>query len=116
MMKKTLSILCGAALFAAVLWFVPVHVSSAAEPESDRLEYVTLRWAGRDNTHVIRPNGEVEFLGPQFAAIKKPNRADDRSFYMNVALNALAKQGFELVAMTPDDYVMKRKASRRASE
>jgi len=28
---------------------------------------------------------------------------------MNIALNALAKEGFELAAMTSDDYVMKRK-------
>ena len=27
-------------------------------------EYVTIRWAGRDNTHVIRSGGRVEFIGP----------------------------------------------------
>lgn len=80
----------------------------AAELTTGRYEYATIRWAGRDNTHLIRPNGDVEFLGPQLKAIRKPERADDRSFYMNIAMNALAKEGYELVAMTSDDYVMKR--------
>src|SRR5215472_8834959 len=67
-------------------------------------EYITIRWAGRDNTHVIRPNGEVEFVGAQLKNFKKPDRADDRSFYMNIVMNGLAKEGWELAAMTPDDY------------
>jgi hypothetical protein len=71
-------------------------------------EYITIRWAGRDNTHVIRPNGEVEFVGAQLKNFKKPDRADDRSFFMNIVMNGLAKEGWELAAMTPDDYVMKR--------
>jgi hypothetical protein len=71
-------------------------------------EYVTIRWAGRDNTHVIRPNGEVEFVGSQLKNFKKPDRADDRSFCMNIVMNGLAREGWELTAMTPDDYVMKR--------
>ena len=51
----------------------------------------------------------MEFLGSQFNKIKRPDRADDRSFYMNIALNALAKEGYELAAITSDDYVMKRR-------
>ena len=54
-------------------------------------------------------SGNVEFLGSQFNKIKRPDRADDRSFYMNIALNALAKEGYELAAITSDDYVMKRR-------
>jgi hypothetical protein len=83
----------------------------AAEPDAgEAFEYATLRWAGRENTHVIRPSGNVEFIGTQLTKIKKPDRADDRSFYMNVALNALAREGYQLVAMTPDDYVLRRRA------
>jgi hypothetical protein len=71
-------------------------------------EYATLRWGGRENTHVIYPSGNVEVLANQFKGIKKPDRADERAFFMNLAMNALARQGYELVAMTPDDYVFKR--------
>lgn len=90
---------------------VILQQSFAADPStvtSGTYEYVTIRWAGRDNTHVIRPNGEVEFVGAQLKNFKKPDRADDRSFYMNVVMNGLAREGWELAAMTPDDYVMKR--------
>ena len=76
---------------------------------TEHTEYLTLRWAGRENTHLIRPSGQVEFIGKQLANSKKPERADDRSFYMNIALNALAKDGYELSAMTSDDYVLKRR-------
>jgi hypothetical protein len=71
-------------------------------------EYATLRWDGRDNTHVIYPGGHVEILAANFKTIKKPERADERSFFMNLAMNALARQGYELVAMTGDDYVFRR--------
>jgi len=71
-------------------------------------EYATLRWAGRDETHVIYPGGKVEVLGSKFKGVKKPERADERAYFMNLAMNALAGQGYELVAMTPDDYVFKR--------
>ena len=62
----------------------------------------------RDNTHVIRPSGRVEFAGPQLASVKRPDHADDRSFYMNVVMNALAKEGYEFAGMTPDEIVMRR--------
>jgi hypothetical protein len=77
-----------------------------------KFEYATIRWSGRDNTHVVRPSGEVEFVGPQFEKIKKPNRADDRSFYMNVVMNALSKEGYEFVGISNDDIVMKRPVVR----
>jgi hypothetical protein len=44
--------------------------------------------------------------------VKKPDRADERSFYLNIVVNALAKEGYELAAMTSDDIVMKRPAIR----
>ena len=113
-MKNT-SILVGIAtvILVTVLW--GSAPSRASETVVARMEYITLRWDGRDNTHVIRPGGAVECLGPKFKAIKKPDRTDDRSFFMNLALNALAQQGYELVAMTPDDYILRRAATSSAS-
>jgi len=103
-------------LFAAAVALVALlllfqHSDAADSPAPTPLityEYVTVRWAGRDNTHVIRPNGEVEFVGAQLKNFKKPDRADERSFCMNIVMNGLAREGWELAAMTPDDYVMKR--------
>jgi hypothetical protein len=109
-MKTKLLLLLATALVitsAALLPFLATAAESGTGPE-----YATLRWAGRDNTHLIRPNGMVEILGPKFAGAKKPDKVDDRSFFMNLAMNALAREGYELVAMTPDDYVFKRAANR----
>ena len=89
--------------------FYQQPIAAADNESSETFEYATIRWAGRENTHVIRPSGNVEFIGTQLTKVKKPDRADDRSFYMNIALNALAKEGYELVAMTPDDYILKRR-------
>jgi hypothetical protein len=100
---------------AALIFTASALTLAAADspaPISATYEYVTIRWAGRDNTHVIRPNGEVEFVGSQLKNFKKPDRADERSFCMNIVMNGLAREGWELAGMTPDDYVMKRQIKR----
>ena len=85
----------------------------AAEPTTfQSYEYATIRWAGRENTHLIRSNGEVEFLGPILTKIPRPDRAGERAFYMNIAMNAVAKQGFEFAGISNDEIVMKRSVAR----
>jgi hypothetical protein len=71
-------------------------------------EIATIRWDGRENTHVIRPNGKVEFLGTLLAGASRPKGAEDRAFYLNVAMNALAKEGYQFAGRTDDEVVMKR--------
>jgi hypothetical protein len=71
-------------------------------------EYVTIRWAGRENTHVIRANGKVEFLTAVLGKTQRPDRTDDRAFYMNLAMNAVAREGYEFAGMTHDEIVMRR--------
>ena len=73
-------------------------------------EYATIRWSGKENTHIIRPGGQVEFIGAQLRLLQRPEKADDRSFYMNAALNGLVKEGYELVAFTSDEIIVKRTA------
>ena len=81
----------------------------AAEPVTPRaVEYATIRWGGRENTHIIRPGGQVEFVGLELRKVTRPDRTDERSFYMNVVLNGLTKEGYRLVAMTHDDVMMER--------
>lgn len=71
-------------------------------------EYVTIRWAGKENTHIIRPGGQVEFVGHELRKLAKPDRTDDRAFYMNAVMNGLTKDGFEFAGMSTDEIVMKR--------
>jgi hypothetical protein len=102
MKKKSI----GLSLLAAVVF--GIAIVRAQQSATPKFEYVTIRWGGRDNTHVIRPGGTVEFIGIELRKLPKPNAADERAFYMNAALNGLAAQGFEIAAMTSDDVVMRR--------
>jgi len=97
------------ALIAAGAWFAfRLYAADASEPP--RYEYVTIRWAGKENTHIVRPGGKVEFVGSELRKAQKPDRADDRAFYMNLVMNGLAKDGFEFAGMSSDEIVMKRAA------
>jgi hypothetical protein len=109
-MKKLLVILASVVVcFGAAYLFS----TKAAEPDSFQThEYVTIRWSGRENTHLVRASGKVEFLGQLFTKLQRPERVDERAFYMNIAMNALAKEGYEFAGMTHDEIVMKRQISR----
>lgn len=112
MKPARLTLLLTAAILAGgiVLW--PRLPLRAQGTPGGTTEYLTIRWAGRDNTHVIRPGGQVEFIGPQIRKLPRPDRCDERSFYMNVAMNGLVKEGWEFAGMTPDDIVMRRTTGR----
>jgi hypothetical protein len=77
-----------------------------------RCEYITIRWAGRENTHIIRPGGQVEFVSSELRKASKPDRADDRAFYMNLVMNGLTKDGYEFAGMSSDEIVMKRQVPK----
>jgi hypothetical protein len=99
------SICVGLALLTAIL---VIRSSAQDQPAKGAFEYVTIRWGGKDNTHLIRPGGKVEFVGFELRKLAKPDRADERSFYMNAAMNGLTKDGFEFAGMTSDEIIMKR--------
>ncbi len=88
--------------------FVIKLLAAEPLPSSARYEYVTIRWAGPENTHIIRPDGQVEFIAAELRKLHKPDRADNRSFYLNAAMNGLTKEGFEFAGISNDDIVMKR--------
>jgi hypothetical protein len=93
-------------IFGIILISKVVYAETVSPPV--RYEYVTIRWAGKDNTHIIRPGGEVEFIGYEIKKAKKPERADERSFYMNLILNGLTKEGYEFAGMTTDEIILRR--------
>jgi len=87
--------------------------SHGAEPTTFQVaEFVTIRWDGRDNTHVIRPSGKVEKLKPLFERVPRPEGIDERTYYLNVAMNAVAKEGYDFAGMTQDQIVMRRPLAR----
>ncbi|MEI6340365.1 MAG: hypothetical protein WCR07_00280 [Verrucomicrobiota bacterium] len=100
-----LAVAVGCLALATVCWpRVSAQVHGAAPYE----EYLTIRWGG-NNTHVIRPGGKVEFIGPELRKFPTPRNCDERSFVMNVAMNGLVKEGWEFAGMTSDDIIMKRR-------
>lgn len=109
-MKPKLSVIAAIALLFAT--FLVTRLLAADSPPSPTHEYATIRWGGRENTHIIRPGGKVEFVGSELRKVVRPDRTDDRSFFMNVVMNGLSKEGYEFAGMTADEIVMKRPMSR----
>ncbi len=100
------TILLAVCLLGAVL-IARLFAAGPNQPSAG-YEYVTIRWAGKENTHIIRPGGQVEFIGSELRKMPKPDRADDRAFYMNLAMNGLTKEGYEFAGMSSDEIVMRR--------
>ena len=96
----------------AVLVFCLLRLPAADASTPARHEYATIRWDGRDNTHIIRPGGQVENLRAELRKAKKPDGTDERAFYMNLVMNGLAKEGYEFAGMTNDEIVMKRTVTK----
>jgi hypothetical protein len=112
-MKSTRPIVVlGIMLLLSTVFIIHLVAAQSNEPKPGAAyEYATIRWAGRDNTHVVRPGGQVEVLGPELRKMLKPDRADDRAFYMNLAMNGLAKEGYEFAGMDSDDIIMRKAIS-----
>ena len=116
--KKSLSnlmktiLLCSLTV-ATVILFLFLQMGRAAEPRTfQTYEYATIRWAGREHTHLIRPSGQIEMLAPLLMPIKRQDRVEERTYLMNIALNAVAKEGFELASATPDEIILRRATNR----
>jgi len=103
-------------LASAILLFGALHLIQADEPSAPvRFEYCTIRWGGRDNTCIIRPNGKPDFIGSKLFRISRPDRVDERAFYLSLTMNALGKEGYEFAgAINNDEIVMKRIARESA--
>lgn len=104
-------------IYLSAVFVIGCAISHFAVKAADAIrfqtfEYATIRWDGRENTHLIRPNGTTETLGPILNKVKRPDRVDERAFYMNIAMNAVAHEGYEFAGMTPDEIVMKRALAR----
>lgn len=111
LMKRQAVLLTLAA--AALLWMaLRPRLASAQTAVFQIEEYVTIRWDGPENTHVIRPSGKSESLGSTLGKIPRPSRTDERAFYMSLAMNALAREGYVFAGMNPDEIVMTRPVAR----
>jgi hypothetical protein len=102
-------------LIAAIVacWGVYHFTAKAAEGGGfQTYEFATIRWAGRENTRLVRPNGKVEVLRSVLNRVQHPDGMDERAFYMNVAMNAVATEGYDFAGMTQEEIVMKRPVAK----
>jgi len=115
-MKKSKVILLAAALSLAglcLLTSLAAERNTTAEPTSFQVaEFITIRWDGPDNTCVIRPSGKIDKLKQLFGRYPRPDGVDERVYYMTVAMNAVAKEGYEFAGMANDEIVMRRSIPR----
>ena len=105
MKNLTLLILVGA--LSVGTW----HLLTASGTEIPTLqtgEIAMIRWDGHDNSFIVRPNGKVEKLGPLFERFPRPAGIDERIYFMTIAMNAIAKEGFEFAGAVDGHVVMKR--------
>jgi hypothetical protein len=89
------------------------NTTAATEPAPVSAEYATVCWAGaRENMRVVLPDGKVDLLGARLARTTLPDGTEPRLYYLNHAMNALGKEGWEFAGMADDQIVMKRAVRR----
>lgn len=109
-MKKLVPVLLATVLSLATSFLAQ---SRATEEQSiQTVEFATIRWDGRENSFVVRPNAKVEKLRPLFERFPRPDGIDERIYYMTVAINAVAKEGFEFAGTLNEHVIMKRPVTR----
>ena len=110
-MKKLILCVLTATLTLAASQLIKLR---ADEPSTfQTVKFATIRWDGRENTYLIRPNGKVDKFKQVFEkAPPRPDGIDERTYYMTIAMNAAAKEGFDFAGMTQEQFVMKRPVTR----
>jgi hypothetical protein len=73
-------------------------------------EYIDIRWDGTDRMCIVYPDGRVDFIGKDLEKVSRPDDANKRAFYMTLAVNKMATQGYEVVAMISDEILMRRRS------
>lgn len=78
-------------------------------------EYVGVRYLSGDRVMIVFPDGTPKLLS-ELTKYKRPNWADDRIFNLSIAMNYLAKQGYEPIRSPTgnpdkDDVWMRRDVS-----
>lgn len=84
-------------------------LGAVAQDMASQVEYIDIRWDGTDRMCIVFPDGRVEFVGKELEKVPRPDDANKRAFYMTLAMNRMAAQGYEFVGMISDEIVMKRR-------
>lgn len=83
----------------------------AADSAGAHYEYALIRWDGK-NTHIVWPDGRVEFETSVYQGMVRPEHVDERAQFMAYLMNMLAKQGYEFAGLASGEQVTMRKLVR----
>ena len=75
-------------------------------------EYATISYHGKEKTQAILPDGKLENFSPLLMNVVRPSGMEERTLFLNIAINALAKQDYEVVTVSTEEVVMKRRAKK----
>ena len=95
-------------LIVATLALLGCAWGSSRADDAGKVEYLDIRWDGTDRMCIVFPDGHVDFVGHELERVIRPDDANKRAFYMTLAMNKMAAQGWELASMISDEIVMKR--------
>lgn len=90
-----------------------VTLAQSAQPEQ-AFEYASARF-DNDTTCIVWPDGSVEKVATTIGR-KDPGTADIRIWYLTVAMNLMARKGFQVVYIDNKDVVMSRSGTRPVRE
>lgn len=93
----------------------PALDAPTGQPRPGRYEYVGIRYRGGDKVMVVLPDGTAPLLS-ELTKYQRPRWADDRVYNLTVAINYLAKLGYEPIPSPTgnpdkDDVWMRRPAA-----
>lgn len=98
-------------LLIGLTLLAPLQLLQAQETESPKqYEYATARFMGY-NTSIVWEDGTVEKI-VKTSGFKYPSNADFRMYMLTVAMNMMAKKGYQLIVLDGSDVIMRREAAK----
>jgi hypothetical protein len=110
-MKRLLIVLLAVVFSVGGFLFLRAHAAEGDGVQS--IEFATIRWDGRDKSYVIRPSAKVESLKQLFDRHARPENVDERAFYLTIAMNAMAQEGFEFAGTLNNEHVIMKRQVRQ---
>jgi hypothetical protein len=107
MRTKLLSLACA----AGFLLTLPPGAAAQDKAATPRYEYAMIKWDGPDKIQFILPD-KFEFVRMAEGGQPKPAHAQDEEYYLTLAANKLAREGWEAVNLNSRRILMRRPVAR----
>ena len=98
------------ALFVSLFLLGAVTLPAQDKSKAQKYEYAMIKWDGPDRIQYILPGKfEIVRLGKTFP---RPEGAQEKEYYLAMATNELAKQGWEAVSLDSRRILLRRPVSK----